>query len=70
MEVYEEGKVYYSKRRIRRFICEDCNYCWEEKYGEEEDLIYDDESIQESELIEEEESMICPMCGSPHISQL
>jgi transposase-like protein len=69
MEIYEEGKVYYSKKRIRRFVCEDCNYCWEEIY-EEEDLIYDEENIQEIALVSEEDGLICPMCGSPNISQL
>ena len=40
---------------IVSFVCEDCDYRWEDAYSEDE---------------VDERSLVCPMCGSVNVTQL
>ena len=40
---------------IASFVCEDCDYRWEDSHSDNE---------------WEEQSLVCPMCGSVNVTQL
>lgn len=61
----EEDTSYYIKRK-HLYVCEECNYHWEET-GREKEVLED--SLEYEDSFNDSPLRSCPMCGSEYVAE-